>query len=141
MHARQAAEPGLVIDVSLQETLATMAIGELARAGLGRTIWSHRRTTDGNGAIVTILPASDAYADLAARGPQRAAWLSVMGSPDWGADPRFATKPDRVANWDALHALQHGPTRPDLAPSLVKPFGLRCLYDNRAAVWYSSVRA
>ena len=66
MHARQAAEPGLVIDVSLQETLATMAIGELARAGLGRTIWSHRRTTDGNGAIVTILPASDAYADLAA---------------------------------------------------------------------------
>ena len=28
-----------------------------------------------------------------------------MGSPDWGSDPRFATKPDRVANWDALHAL------------------------------------
>jgi crotonobetainyl-CoA:carnitine CoA-transferase CaiB-like acyl-CoA transferase len=28
-----------------------------------------------------------------------------MGSPDWGNDPRFATKPDRVANWDALHAL------------------------------------
>ena len=23
-----------------------------------------------------------------------------MGSPDWGADPRFAGKPDRVANWD-----------------------------------------
>src|SRR5687768_11945265 len=37
-----------------------------------------------------------------------------MGSPAWGSDPRFATKPDRVANWDALHALmstwsrQHG---------------------------------
>ena len=28
-----------------------------------------------------------------------------MGSPAWGTDPRFATKPDRVANWDALHAL------------------------------------
>ena len=28
-----------------------------------------------------------------------------MGSPEWGSDPRFATKPDRVANWDALHAL------------------------------------
>jgi crotonobetainyl-CoA:carnitine CoA-transferase CaiB-like acyl-CoA transferase len=28
-----------------------------------------------------------------------------MGSPDWGNDARFATKPDRVANWDALHAL------------------------------------
>src|SRR4029077_16851672 len=23
----------------------------------------------------------------------------------WGNDPRFATKADRVANWDALHAL------------------------------------
>ncbi len=23
----------------------------------------------------------------------------------WAADPRFARKPDRVANWDALHAL------------------------------------
>src|SRR3979409_1114480 len=28
-----------------------------------------------------------------------------VGSPDWAGDPRFATKPDRVANWDALHAL------------------------------------
>ena len=27
------------------------------------------------------------------------------GSPAWGDDPRFATKPDRVQNWDALHAL------------------------------------
>jgi crotonobetainyl-CoA:carnitine CoA-transferase CaiB-like acyl-CoA transferase len=37
-----------------------------------------------------------------------------MGSPEWAADPRFAKKSDRVANWDALHALmsawsrQHG---------------------------------
>jgi benzylsuccinate CoA-transferase BbsF subunit len=37
-----------------------------------------------------------------------------MGSPAWGSDPRFATKSDRVNNWDALHALmsqwsrQHG---------------------------------
>jgi benzylsuccinate CoA-transferase BbsF subunit len=28
-----------------------------------------------------------------------------MGSPSWGIDPRFSTKPDRVKNWDALHAL------------------------------------
>jgi crotonobetainyl-CoA:carnitine CoA-transferase CaiB-like acyl-CoA transferase len=28
-----------------------------------------------------------------------------MGSPDWGSDSRFATKPDRVANWDVLHSL------------------------------------
>ena len=34
-----------------------------------------------------------------------------MGSPEWGRDPRFATKPDRVANWDALHALMCGWSR------------------------------
>ena len=28
-----------------------------------------------------------------------------MGSPAWGDDPRFVRKADRVANWDALHAL------------------------------------
>jgi crotonobetainyl-CoA:carnitine CoA-transferase CaiB-like acyl-CoA transferase len=115
MHVGLAAEPGAVIDVSMQEALATMAISELARAGLGRTIWSRRRTADGNGATVTILPASDGYAAISPREDRQwAAWLGVMGSPEWGADPRFATKPDRVANWDALYALmsawsrQHG---------------------------------
>ncbi|HTZ36440.1 MAG TPA: CoA transferase, partial [Stellaceae bacterium] len=33
------------------------------------------------------------------------AWLEVMGAPDWGGDPRFAAKPDRVAHWDALYPL------------------------------------
>ena len=28
-----------------------------------------------------------------------------MGSPAWGADPRFVSKANRVKNWDALHAL------------------------------------
>ena len=67
MHAVLAAEPGAVIDVSIQEALATMAIGELARAGLGRKIWSRRRLTDGNGATVTILPARDGYVAISPR--------------------------------------------------------------------------
>jgi crotonobetainyl-CoA:carnitine CoA-transferase CaiB-like acyl-CoA transferase len=106
MHAALASEPGAVIDVSIQEALATMAATELARAGLGGKIWSRRRLTDGNGATVTILPASDGYAAISPREDRQwASWLEVMGSPDWAADPRFARKPDRVANWDALHAL------------------------------------
>jgi crotonobetainyl-CoA:carnitine CoA-transferase CaiB-like acyl-CoA transferase len=106
MHAALAAEQGVVIDVSIQEALATMAIGELARAGLGRKIWSRRRESDGNGATVTILPAADGYAAISPREDRQwAAWLRVMGSPAWGADPRFAAKPDRVANWDVLHTL------------------------------------
>lgn len=106
MHAALAAEPGAVIDVSIEEALATLAMSELARAGLGGKARPRKRVTDGNGATVTILPARDGYAAISPReNRQWASWLSVMGSPDWGNDPRFATKPDRIANWDALHAL------------------------------------
>jgi len=105
MHAALVSEPG-VIDVSIREALATMSATELARAGLGGKFWSRRRLTDGNGATVTILPASDGYTAISPREDRQwAAWLEVMGSPDWATDPRFARKPDRVANWDELHAL------------------------------------
>jgi crotonobetainyl-CoA:carnitine CoA-transferase CaiB-like acyl-CoA transferase len=106
MHAVLAGKPGAVIDVSIEEALATMAIGELARVGLGGTPSPRKRVADGNGATVTILPARDGYVAISPREERQwAAWLGVMGSPDWGRDPRFATKPSRVANWDALHAL------------------------------------
>jgi crotonobetainyl-CoA:carnitine CoA-transferase CaiB-like acyl-CoA transferase len=52
------------------------------------------------------LPAHDGYVAISPREERQwASWLAVMGSPDWGNDPRFATKRERVANWDALHAL------------------------------------
>src|SRR6516225_9119139 len=106
MHAALAAEPGAVIDVSIEEALATLAMTELARAGLGGKSRMRRRLTDGNGATVTILPASDGYVAISPREDRQwTSWLAVMGSPDWGGDPRFATKSDRVANWDALHAI------------------------------------
>jgi crotonobetainyl-CoA:carnitine CoA-transferase CaiB-like acyl-CoA transferase len=106
MHAALAAKPGAVIDVSIQEALAALALTELARAALiGRTR-PRKRLTDGNGATVTILPARDGYAAISPREDRQwKSWLEVMGSPGWGGEPRFATKPDRVANWDALHAL------------------------------------
>jgi crotonobetainyl-CoA:carnitine CoA-transferase CaiB-like acyl-CoA transferase len=106
MHAALAAEPGAVIDVSIQEALATLAMTELTRAGLTGKTRSRKRVTDGNGATVTILPARDGYVAISPREDRQwTSWLLVMGSPDWGNDPRFATKPDRGANWDALHAL------------------------------------
>jgi crotonobetainyl-CoA:carnitine CoA-transferase CaiB-like acyl-CoA transferase len=105
MHAALATEPA-IIDVSIQEALATLAMTELARAGLAGKSRPRRRLTDGNGATVTILPARDGYTAISPREDRQwASWLAVMGSPDWGSDPRFATKPDRIANWDALHAL------------------------------------
>ena len=105
MHAVMAA-PGAVVGISTAEALATLAITELARAGLTGRTRPRKREADGNGATVTILPACDGYVAISPREDRQwASWLSVMGSPDWGNDPRFATKPDRVANWDALHAL------------------------------------
>src|SRR5215831_2972641 len=109
MHAVLAGKSGVVIDVSIHEALATMAITELARAALTGRIRPRKREADGNGATVTILPARDGYVAISPREERQwAAWLTVMGSPDWGQDPRFAAKPDRVANWDALHALMSG---------------------------------
>ena len=106
MHAALMSRPGAIVDVSIEEALVTLAIGELANAGRGGAPRPRRRVGDGNGATVTILPASDGYAAISPREDRQwAAWLKVMGSPDWGSEPRFATKPDRVANWDALHAL------------------------------------
>jgi len=106
MHAVLAPDPGATIDVSMQEALATLAVTELARAGLTGRGARRKRLTDGNGATVCILPASDGYVAISPREEKQwAAWLEAMGSPDWGTEPRFATKADRVANWDALHAL------------------------------------
>jgi crotonobetainyl-CoA:carnitine CoA-transferase CaiB-like acyl-CoA transferase len=112
MHALLRGEPA-VIDVPIEEALATMAVGELANAGLGGKIRPRKRVGDGNGATVTILPALDGYAAISPREDRQwAAWLGVMGNPEWGQDPRFATKVDRVANWDALHALMSAWSRP-----------------------------
>ncbi len=106
MHAALGKQPGASIDVSIQEALATLAMTELARVGMGGRSWHRKRTGDGNGATVTILPARDGHVAISPREEKQwASWLKAMGSPAWGADPRFATKPDRVRNWDALHAL------------------------------------
>src|SRR3954454_19617820 len=106
MHASMAPQRGAVIDVSIQEALATLAITELARAGTTGRSWSRKRVADGNGATVCILPARDGYAAISPREERQwASWLRAMGSPDWANDSRFATLAQRRANWDALHAL------------------------------------
>jgi crotonobetainyl-CoA:carnitine CoA-transferase CaiB-like acyl-CoA transferase len=106
MHAALSAEQAAVVDVSIHEALATLAMTELTSAGLTGRSRSRKRLTDGNGATVCILPARDGYVAISPREDRQwAAWLEAMGSPEWGKEPRFATKPDRVANWDALHAL------------------------------------
>jgi len=73
--------------------------------GLGHKSWERKRLSDGNGATVTILPASDGYVAISPREERQwTSWLKAMRSPVWGADPRFVSKAERVKNWDALHA-------------------------------------
>ena len=69
MHAAQGNQPGASIDVSIHEALATLSMTELARAGLTGKSWDRKRLSDGNGATVTILPATRwLRRDLPARG-------------------------------------------------------------------------
>jgi len=95
-----------VIDVSLHEVLATLAITELTRAANGAATKPRLRDADGNGATVCILPCVDGYVAISAREEhQWAAWLGVMRDPEWAGAKRFSSKSDRVKNWDQLHAL------------------------------------
>ena len=72
-----------VIDVSIQEALACMAVRELAQAGGGRGDSPRRRVANGGGATVTILPTSDGHVAISPRERhQWAAWLDVMGQPE-----------------------------------------------------------
>ncbi|MDA0655653.1 MAG: CoA transferase [Proteobacteria bacterium] len=106
MHGVLTGKAGIIVDVSIHEALALLAIGELTRASLTSKVKSRKRLTDGNGATVTILPVTDGYVAISPRQEQQwTAWVSVMRAPAWANEPRFATKPDRVKNWDALHAL------------------------------------
>ena len=75
---------GATLDVSIQEALATLAAGELARGGLTGRVWSRKRLRDGNGATVTILPAKDGYVAISPREERQwSAWLGAMGAPAW----------------------------------------------------------
>ncbi len=82
------APPGSVIDVSIEEALATLAMTELAKAGLGGKARSRKRVGDGNGATVCILPASDGYAAISPREDRlRAAWAQGDGPARLGPRP------------------------------------------------------
>jgi crotonobetainyl-CoA:carnitine CoA-transferase CaiB-like acyl-CoA transferase len=97
---------GDLVDVSLQEALACMAIRDLASPAHGGEPMPRRRHLDGNGTTVTILPTRDGYIAISPREERQwQTWLGVMGEPAWGREPRFETKADRAEHFDELHAL------------------------------------
>ena len=96
---------GAVLDISIQEALASMAARELAKPTLGIVPSSRVRRGDVLGASV-VLPASDGTISVSPReAHQWRSWVEVMGSPKWALDPRFATNADRLENAGELIRL------------------------------------
>ena len=95
---------GEVIDVSAQEAMALMAARELAMPGFGGQPAARAGREPGGSAVIPILPTNDGYVAISPREThQWESWLDLLGRPDWGRDPRFATRALRTANYPALY--------------------------------------
>jgi crotonobetainyl-CoA:carnitine CoA-transferase CaiB-like acyl-CoA transferase len=107
---------GSHLDISLQE--AVSAENQAQHNALDRQVGERGGYDGGNGGVhrevvaasanstVSFLPSSDGWVVISPREEhQWARWLEVMGSPDWGSDPRFANKVLRQAHWPELHPL------------------------------------
>ncbi|WP_158967029.1 CaiB/BaiF CoA transferase family protein [Chachezhania sediminis] len=93
---RERSGKGQMVDVALMDSLISMMIYECQEAQFPqprkRHVYIPVRTADG---FVIVVPLS---------GKNFAAMLEVLGSPDWGQDPRFATPAGREANWAEIMA-------------------------------------
>jgi crotonobetainyl-CoA:carnitine CoA-transferase CaiB-like acyl-CoA transferase len=106
MHAlyqQQRSGRGQVIDVSMQEAMSLMAARELAMPGFGGQPAARGGRVRGGNAVISVLPARDGFVAISPReAHQWQRWLDVLGNPDWGDDPRLATRALRTANFNEL---------------------------------------
>ena len=96
---------GAVIDVSMQETLAFMDIISLSAASFGKPGRS-RKLESIQGPDLTLLPASDGHIAISPREERQ--WknlLKLLGSPEWGSDPKFADRTMRHENAEEIIGL------------------------------------
>ncbi len=88
---RERTGKGQSVDVALLDSLISMMIYECQEAQFPqarkRHVYVPVRSADG---FVIVVPLS---------GKNFASMLDVLGNPDWGQDPRFATPAGREANW------------------------------------------
>jgi crotonobetainyl-CoA:carnitine CoA-transferase CaiB-like acyl-CoA transferase len=104
---------GAHLDVSLQEamaaannaqfnTLQTTGSEDAGQPARSRRVFSDRPSN----ATVALLPCADGWIAISPREEhQWARWLEVMGSPAWGADPRFGDRVARERHWSELYPL------------------------------------
>ncbi len=99
---------GAVIDVSMQESLAFMDIISLSAASFGKP-GRPRKLESVQGPNLTLLPASDGHIAISPREERQ--WknfLKLLGSPNWGSDPKFADRTLRQENAEEIIGLLSG---------------------------------
>ncbi|MGE0600011.1 MAG: CoA transferase [Dehalococcoidia bacterium] len=96
---------GQLIDVSAQEALSLMAARELAIPGFGGQPAARGGREPGGSAVIPVLPTCDGFVAISPREPhQWERWIEVLGKPAWAADPKFATRAGRTANYQEVFA-------------------------------------
>ncbi|WP_118138331.1 CaiB/BaiF CoA-transferase family protein [Oceanicella sp. SM1341] len=87
---------GQLVDVALVDSLVSMMVYECQEAQFPqarkRHVYTPLRAADG---FVMVVPLS---------AKNFAAMVTLLGTPDWGADPRFRTPAGREANWAEIMA-------------------------------------
>lgn len=97
---------GTHVDLSAQEAMVMMPQGAVSSAAFGRGSMSRRRNDNRSSSLIAVLPTRDGFIAISPREDhQWAAWLGLMGDPDWGADERFGTRQSRLENWSELEPL------------------------------------
>lgn len=130
LYRRAVSGGGAVVDVSLLETAAAW-MGPFAMQFLASGVVPGKQGTGQAGIVpYRAFATADGHLVVAAGNDALyARFCGVLGRPEWAADARFATNPDRVANAAALDAL----LEPELArrtssewQSLLEQAGVPC---------------
>jgi crotonobetainyl-CoA:carnitine CoA-transferase CaiB-like acyl-CoA transferase len=111
LYRKQISGAGAVIDISMQEALSFMDISGMA-APVFNVPGRPRKLKQVPGPNLTLLPACDGWVAISPREEhQWKQWLSVMGNPEWGDDPRFANRALREENSEDIQPLLAAWTR------------------------------
>ena len=97
---------GCHVDVSGMEALALLPQTSLGEYALGKPPRGRHKDVAGLESLRAILPCQDGYVSISPR--QQDQWerfVELMGSPEWAADPKFATRASRVDHWKELEPL------------------------------------
>lgn len=122
---------GLTVELSLQEsTLPTLATHIGARFGMGlRQLRDGNRSSGGFVVPYNTYPASDGWVMiLAGDNPRWRKLCTLMGHPEYGADPRFASLSARRQRQDEIDAIIAEWTRGQTRQQIMDQLGANDLF-------------